>query len=342
MTGGCVVCLAALLFLFYPAILAALKPPPEPFRRQVLHQGNDHNPNHTLSIVIPAYNEEDRLPHMLKAALQSLQRTEHPAMKLLDCTAIEWILVSDGSTDATEACYQTLVSDWSKTVSSTTAVPRMTWRLLALPRNAGKGAAVRTGMLHATGHWRLFCDADGATDFGVGLERVAQAAMAHGSGRRRPVVLASRGSDELEPQRSALRSMLMRGFQSLCRMVVGVPQVVDTQCGFKLFPSETAAIVFRNLHLRRWAFDVELVIMLAELERLQESSHATMIHQVPVPWHEVEGSKLHTSMVTLVTVAITMLRDMVCVRLCYSLGLWRLHVGASRSTGRTTKRRKED
>jgi dolichyl-phosphate beta-glucosyltransferase len=92
--------------------------------------------------------------------------------------------------------------------------------------------------------------------------------------------------------------------------------VNDTQCGFKLFTRKAAMDLFGNLHLRRWAFDTELVML---AERL-----GILVSEVAVPLQEVDGSKLDTSKLALALVSMTMLRDMLCVRDCYSLGLWKV------------------
>lgn len=70
------------------------------------------------------------------------------------------------------------------------------------------------------------------------------------------------------------------------------------------------------LHLRCWAFDTELLFLATHLNYT--------LHEVVVPWQEVEGSKLHTSALNLALVSPGMFRDMVCVRLCYTLGLWKI------------------
>jgi dolichyl-phosphate beta-glucosyltransferase len=91
-------------------------------------------------------------------------------------------------------------------------------------------------------------------------------------------------------------------------------QVQDTQCGFKLFTRNAALLLFENLHLRRWAFDTELVILANRL--------SFQIVEVAVPWKEIDGSKLATSKLSLALASLGMLRDMLCVRACYALRLW--------------------
>jgi dolichyl-phosphate beta-glucosyltransferase len=151
-------------------------------------------------------------------------------------------------------------------------------------------------------------DADGATDFGPGLERCLQQISSS------PIVFGSRAHLKKTTQRSLVRTMLMHSFSFFVQMLCS-SQVEDTQCGFKLFTKKAASDLFENLHLRRWAFDTELV-MLAEFMGYS-------IAEVAVPWQEVDGSKLDTSKLALALVSVSMLREMLCVRACYTLGLWK-------------------
>lgn len=108
----------------------------------------------------------------------------------------------------------------------------------------------------------------------------------------------------------------MRGFHLFVSLLVS-SSIHDTQCGFKLFTQEAAHLIFKDLHLRRWAFDTEIVL-LCNYQQIK-------ILEVPVPWQEIDGSKLNTSKLALAIVSMTMLRDMMCVRACYSLNLWKVH-----------------
>mmetsp|Transcript_20854 Transcript_20854/g.26921 ORF Transcript_20854/g.26921 Transcript_20854/m.26921 type:complete len:117 (+) Transcript_20854:832-1182(+) len=89
----------------------------------------------------------------------------------------------------------------------------------------------------------------------------------------------------------------------------------DTQCGFKLFTREASYCLFSNLHLQRWAFDTEIIILAEKLK--------IPMNEIGVNWQEIEGSKLDTSKFSLIVASVGMLRDMICVNLCYSLGIWK-------------------
>lgn len=111
------------------------------------------------------------------------------------------------------------------------------------------------------------------------------------------------------------RTILMHGFHVLVSILCS-SKIQDTQCGFKLFTRRAAGILFPNLHLDRWAFDVELIYMAEQLD-------IPMV-EVSVNWHEVDGSKLITSKWDIVTTSINMAKDMLTVRLCYVLGIWKM------------------
>ena len=111
------------------------------------------------------------------------------------------------------------------------------------------------------------------------------------------------------------RTILMKGFHLLV-CILCTDKIQDTQCGFKLFTRHTARSIFPNLHLERWAFDVELIYMCEALY--------IPISEMSVNWHEVDGSKLITSKWDIVTTSINMAFDMLTVKLCYMFHLWKL------------------
>lgn len=294
-----------------------------------------------LSIVIPAYNEQHRLPTMLDSTLKHLRESRkefsvhcRDTLETLyskdelksASSSIEIIVVSDGSTDDTESIVRSYADEVMRTD------PSNCLRLVKLSHNCGKGAAVREGMARSCGMLILMVDADGATEFGSGLKKVLKgmknvfvqnrpSSIANGaSGNIEPPICAVFGSrahmeEESTASRSVVRTFLMHAFHFFVKCLCSA-NVRDTQCGFKLFTREAASVLSYNLHLRRWAFDTEIVVI---MER-----KGWPIAEVPVTWHEVGGSKIDESKLALALNSLGMLRDMICVRACYTLRLWTL------------------
>lgn len=209
-----------------------------------------------LSIVIPAFNEAERLPAFLDAVLAWRQAARRNA---------EILVVDDGSRDNTaELVLQRAARE-----------PAL--RLVRHLQNAGKGAAVRTGMAAARARLRLFADADGATGMAelAALERAVEAGAA--------IAIGSREGEGTLVQCSPLRRFLGRWFNRAVRMG-SVRGLRDTQCGFKLFVGEQAWGLFLQAQEDGWAFDVE-VLFLAQKRGLK-------IAEVPVNWTEKAGSKV--------------------------------------------------
>lgn len=288
--------------------------------------GNSHNNNgNVFSLIIPAYNEEDRLPIMLDATCKYLNENRKEVATLHekalgggkngtspDEIQFEFIIVDDGSKDNTGV----VVRRYSQKVKNGDV-----FKLLTMHQNCGKGGAVRTGMLHSSGQLCLMVDADAATDISDGLGKVLrgiEALASSSEGDWSPAaVFGSRAHLEEDScaSRSMARIILMHAFHFFVKILCS-PRIKDTQCGFKLFTRSAAILLFTNLHLRRWAFDTELIVIAEKLD--------VAISEVGVKWHEVDGSKLDVDKMTLALVSLGMLRDMICVRLCYLLGIWNL------------------
>jgi len=245
-----------------------------------------------LSVIIPAYNEEERLPKMLDECLAFL--SSRPA------SSFEVIIVDDGSRDATTD----VGLDYVDKLGSDKV------RVLTLAQNRGKGGAVRMGMLRARGERLLFADADGATTFEdlVKLEAELEKVAKDGHG----IVCGSRSHLEEESiaTRTLFRTILMYGFH-VCVWLFAVKTIKDTQCGFKLLTRKSARLVFKSLHIERWAFDVE-ILKIAEMVDIPTG-------EVAVRWQEIEGSKLNP-----ILAAIQMFRDIFLLWLKYAIGAWKL------------------
>jgi len=186
-----------------------------------------------LSVIIPAYNEERRLQRTLPRLDRYLRTLDREA---------EVIVVENGSTDRTAA----VVEECGRRMPSL--------RLLRVPA-AGKGWAVRAGMLAATGEYLMFCDAD----FSMPVEGIARFTALLDGGA--PIVIASRETDGAgrhgEPPR---RHLMGRVFNRAVQALI-VPGIEDTQCGFKAFRRVVARDLFSLQRTRGWAFDVELLYL---------------------------------------------------------------------------------
>jgi len=248
-----------------------------------------------LSVVVPSYNEEERLSIMLDEALEYL----HTRKKENSSFTYEILIIDDGSKDKTSQ----VAMDYCKKHESAD-----TFRVLTLAKNRGKGGAVKRGMHCARGQYLLMVDADGATKFADldRLESSLKKAERDGQG----IALGSRAHLQAEAvaKRTLLRTILMYGFHTLV-YVLGVHGIKDTQCGFKLFTRKSAQMLFKNLHVERWAFDVELIYLAQQFK-----IHLT---EVAVNWTEIPGSKL-----TPMAASLQMGKDLFRIRASYILGLW--------------------
>ncbi|XP_017068501.2 dolichyl-phosphate beta-glucosyltransferase [Drosophila eugracilis] len=258
----------------------------------------EDTPSVELSVIVPAYNEEQRLPAMLDECLAFLEQKSagNPSF------TYEVIVVSDGSQDATVS----VALSYSKKHGAEKV------RVLELIENRGKGGAVRMGILSARGRNLLFADADGATKFAdydkleVALKQLASEWRDDG------IAIGSRAhlEDDAIATRSFFRTILMHGFHFLV-WLFAVRSIRDTQCGFKLFSRTTARKLFTSLHVERWAFDVELLYLAEKLK--------VPMSEVAVRWTEIDGSKL-----TPFWSWLQMGRDLFMIWLRYLVGAWRI------------------
>lgn len=210
-----------------------------------------------LSIVIPAYNEEKRLPATLDRVKQYLDASG---------VSYEVIVVDDGSQDQTLANSRQLQSQF----------PRL--RVIANGRNRGKGYSVRRGFLQARGSRVLLTDADLSAPIEE-LEKL-QRALEGNDG-----VIGSRAlaGSEIFRHQSLLRELSGKCFNLCMRLTTGL-KFSDTQCGFKLFCRQAFLPIFQALTMEGFAFDVE-ILYLARKRGLR-------VEEVPVRWGNVEGTRV--------------------------------------------------
>jgi dolichyl-phosphate beta-glucosyltransferase len=216
-------------------------------------------PQPELSIVIPAYNEQERLEPTVRSYLDYCRRRAMPA---------EAIVVDDGSLDGTSRLVERLAAEY----------PEL--RLIRLAENCGKGYAVRSGIVNARGRLVLFADADGSTPMEE-LERL-QTAIAAGA----DIAIGSRAlrSETVRVSSRLYRRIVGRAFHLLVRLA-GVRGIADTQCGFKLFRGPVAQALFSRMRMTGFSFDVELLI----LARV----YGHPVVEVAVNWRHQPGSRVN-------------------------------------------------
>jgi glycosyltransferase involved in cell wall biosynthesis len=209
----------------------------------------------SISIIIPAYNEEKRLPATLEKVRDYLCRRPWEFSEIL--------VVDDGSRDAT--------CDVARHANV---------RVLANPGNRGKGYAVRHGMLEAKGDWALFSDADLSAPIEE-LDTLWNAAERENAS----LAIGSRAVDRslIGVRQPLFRENIGRFFNVLMRAITGLP-FHDTQCGFKLFETRAAREIFRRQRLDGFGFDVEVLYIARHL--------GYKCLEVPVHWNDVAGTKV--------------------------------------------------
>jgi glycosyltransferase involved in cell wall biosynthesis len=208
-----------------------------------------------LSIIIPAYNEELRLPKSLERVRAYLDANRVP---------YEVIVVDDGSRDGTVQLVQSQIASW----------PEL--RVLKNPGNRGKGYSVRHGMLQARGKIILFTDAD----LSAPIEEANKLLDALGT---HDVAIGSRAMnrDLIEVHQPWTREFAGIMFNTIVRVVLGL-KIEDTQCGFKAFRREKSQIIFQQQRIERFGFDPELLFL--------AKRNGLTIAEVPVRWANAEGT----------------------------------------------------
>lgn len=203
-----------------------------------------------LSIIIPAYNEAERIPTTLIDIDRRLAGVDY---------SYELLVVNDGSTDNTAS----VVKGMTKMVKEL--------KLIDVATNGGKGAAVKEGMLRAEGKVRLFMDADNSTS--VDQFEKMMPLLKEGYG----VVIGSRAvkGAELDPPEPFFRRLAGKGLNLFVQLLL-LPGIRDTQCGFKAYTDEAAQRIFSASRVSGWGFDVETLALAHRM--------AYRIKEVPVRW----------------------------------------------------------
>ena len=215
------------------------------------------NPPPDLSIIIPSFNEEQRLPDTLRK-IAAYVRERRPNTEV--------IVVDDGSSDKTATVAR----------SYQARIPLL--RVLSNGTNRGKGFSVRHGSLEARGNIVLFTDADLSSPIEEGEKLLARLAT-------HDVAIGSRAVDRslIETHQSAFRESAGIVFNRIVRIILRLP-FVDTQCGFKAFRRERCRIIFEQQTIERFGFDPELLYLARH--------HGLSTIEVPVRWAHSPATKV--------------------------------------------------
>lgn len=299
-----------------------------------------------VSVVIPAYNEEERIIPALEEAVEYLDaqfgRSSPPSNVTSPTTqhhrhvfrkpqqqevaaavsGYEIILVNDGSTDRTTD----VVLDFGKKHNLHDIL-----RVVTLEKNRGKGGGVTHGLRHVRGEYAVFADADGASKFSD-LGKLLEGCHDVVDASNRGVAIGSRGhlvGSEAVVKRSALRNFLMKSFHTVIKILTppATSRIRDTQCGFKLFSRAALPHIVPYMHTEGWIFDIEMLMLaesappttvLASDGTVIGITNGIKVAEVPIDWHEVDGSKMN-----LIKDSINMALGLAILRFSWMLGVYR-------------------
>ncbi len=214
-----------------------------------------------LSVIVPAFNEEENLAANIGKFNDYLRRQNYD---------YEIIIVNDGSADGT------------KKIAEELAAENKNLKLINNKKNQGKGAAVRQGLLSARGEYRLFIDADNATS----INHTDKIWAFFNNGY--DIVIGSRNPRDAEGARQASPQPIWKRFLGICgnRVIqsLAVKGIYDTQCGFKAFTKKAAEKIMPETTINRWGFDVEILVI-AEIIGYK-------IAVIPVRWINSPNSRV--------------------------------------------------
>lgn len=211
-----------------------------------------------LSVIIPAYNEAERIEGTLKAVSDYFEKQPYD---------YEILVVNDGSKDGTAQVVRSLTGQ----------IPHL--RLIDNKENRGKGAAVRQGMLEVRGDFRLFVDADNA----ISIEQIESFWPWLNKGYDVIVGSIEVPGAKIEEKAGWHRRILGKLSKLLIRLLA-IWEIRDTQRAFKLFPVKAAEDIFRRQTIERWGFDIEVLVIAKKL--------GYKIKELPVTWINPAGSKV--------------------------------------------------
>ncbi|HKJ37950.1 MAG TPA: dolichyl-phosphate beta-glucosyltransferase [Anaerolineales bacterium] len=208
-----------------------------------------------LSVIIPAHNEENRLPNTLEQVIRFLEKQSFTS---------EVIVVENGSTDRTFDVAQRFAEQYKQ--------------VRVMQSERGKGAAVRHGMLEAHGEYRFMCDAD----LSMPVEEISKFLPA--ALENFDIAIASReAKGSVRYNEPFYRHLGGRGINFLIQVLI-LPGLNDTQCGFKCFRADVAKRIFKLQTLPGWSFDIEVLYIARRF--------GYRVHEVPIHWYHHLDTKI--------------------------------------------------
>lgn len=217
-----------------------------------------------LSIIIPVYNESERIQKTFKA----LQK----GISFRGVTVSEVIFVNDGSTDNTRE----IIYNWAKKHIT----KNLKYRLISYKNNRGKGHAVKRGMLASQGDYALLMDADMSTP----LSELKKMIPFMNNGYQVIVGTRKNGHSTVVKHQPLYRELLGKGFTLLSNIALNT-WVTDFTCGFKLFSQKAVKDIFAQSQIERWGYDAELLFIARKMEYEMK--------EVPVIWSNDERTKVN-------------------------------------------------
>ena len=240
-----------------------------------------HEDSPFVSIIIPAYNEEARLPPTLQRIAAYLRQQSYRA---------EVLVVENGSNDHTAAVVRQFIAQHNE--------PGDNFTIQLLQSAKGKGAAVKHGMLHGQGNYLVMSDAD----LSVPIEDLSKFLPPLLPTHSFDIAIASREvTGAVRHGEPGYRHLMGRVFNFLVR-VMAVPEIHDTQCGFKCFTREAAQFLFPLQRIDGWGFDVEVLHI--------ASRHDLQMIEIPVDWYYGQNSRVEP-----VRDTINMVKELIKVRI---------------------------
>lgn len=212
-----------------------------------------------VSVIIPAYNEEDRLPATLDSVYEYMEK---------NWSDFEIVVVDDGSEDSTTEVVEKYSLDHPKA------------RVISYSNNRGKGHAVRVGMLEAIGDYRIYNDADGSSP----IEEIDKLIQSMEAGSELAFGSRAKPDNSRVVDALAYRKYMGNTFNLIVQTLL-LPGIHDTQCGFKMFSAKAAQDIFSVAQENGFAFDVEILYIC----RLRNYK----MEEIPINWSNVDGSKVN-------------------------------------------------